>query len=94
MFLNHFDLCLDAYKLDPCYYYTSPSLTWDACLKYSGIKLKLLTDYRMLQMIEHGIRGRISGVTGDRFVDVESQNYTTNPNIDKDDPDQQWHRLK
>jgi len=45
-------LCLDAYKLDPCYYYTSPSLTWDACLKYTGIRL---TDYRMLQMIEHGI---------------------------------------
>jgi len=44
----------------------------------------------MLQMIEHGIRGGISRVTGDRYVDVESQNYITNPNIDKDDPAQQW----
>jgi len=83
-------LCIDAYELDPCYYYTSPGLTWDACLKYTGIELNLLTDYRMLQMIEHGIRGGISGVTGDRYIDVESKNYVTNPNIDKDDPTQQW----
>ena len=36
-----------------------PGLSWQACLKKTGIKLELLTDYDMLLMIEKGIRGEI-----------------------------------
>ena len=81
---------LKAYELDPCYYYTTPGLTWDSGLKYTDIKLELLTDYRMLQMIEQGIRGGISGVTGNRYINVESKNYVTNPKIKETDPNQEW----
>ena len=36
--------CLKYYKLDPCHYFTSPGLSWDAMLKMTGIKLELMTD--------------------------------------------------
>ena len=36
--------CLEYYKLDPCHYFTSPGLSWDAMLKMTDIKLELMTD--------------------------------------------------
>ena len=36
--------CLHYYKLDPCHYFTSPGLGWDAMLKMTDIKLELITD--------------------------------------------------
>ena len=27
------DVCMEYYKLDPCWYFTSPGLSWDAMLK-------------------------------------------------------------
>ena len=54
------DTCLKHYKLDPAHFYTSPWLTWKACLKCTGIKLELLTDPDMLLMFERGIRGGIT----------------------------------
>lgn len=32
------------YKLDPCHYFTSPGLSWDAMLKMTNIKLELMDD--------------------------------------------------
>ena len=54
---------LDTYKLDPAHYFTSPGLAWDAMLRYTGIKLQLLTDPDMVLMIERGIRGGVSMIT-------------------------------
>ena len=48
------------YKLDPCHYFTSPALSWDAMLKMTGIKLELMVDVDMFQFIEKGLRGGIS----------------------------------
>ena len=87
---NFRDLGLKHYELDPVYYYTTPGYSFDACLKKTKVKLNLVTDYRMLQLIERGIRGGISCVCGDRYVDVEGKNYTTNDNIDKNDSLQEW----
>ena len=50
------DKCIEIYGLDPYFYYT-PGLAWQACLKKTDVKLELLTDYQMLLMIEEGIRG-------------------------------------
>ena len=36
--------CLQYYKLDPCHYFTSPGLSWDAMLKMTDIKLDLMSD--------------------------------------------------
>ena len=52
--------CLQYYKLDPCHYFTSPGLSWDAMLKMTNIKLELMTNKDMFQLIEKGMRGRIS----------------------------------
>ena len=52
--------CLEYYKLDPCHYFTSPGLSWDAMLKMTDIKLELMVDIDMFQFIEKGMRGGIS----------------------------------
>ena len=60
IFENFRDTCLKHYKLDPAHFYTSPGLAWIAALKFTKIKLELLTDYDMLLMFEKGIRGGIT----------------------------------
>ena len=49
--------CLQYYKLDPCHYFTSPGLSWDAILKMTNIKLEQMTNVDMFQLIEKGMRG-------------------------------------
>ena len=63
VFENFRKTCLKHYKLDPCHYYTVPSLAWDACLKMTKQELQLLTDYDMLMMFEKGIRGGITHIS-------------------------------
>ena len=57
------NVCMENYSLDPAWYYTSPGLSWDALLKYSGVKLELLTDPDILLLFEKGIRGGISMIS-------------------------------
>ena len=52
--------CLQYYKLDPCHYFTSPCLSWDAMLKMTNIKLELMTNVDMFQFFEKGMRGGVS----------------------------------
>ena len=40
-----------------------PGLEWQACLKKTGVKLELITDYDMILMIEKGIMGRTCQAT-------------------------------
>ena len=54
---------LKIYGLDPAHYFTSPGLSWDACLKITGVELELLTDPDMLLMFERCIRGGISMIS-------------------------------
>ena len=60
VFENFRKTCLQYYKLDPCHYFTSPGLSWDAMLKMTNIKLELMTDIDMFQFIEKGMRGGTS----------------------------------
>ena len=43
------DSCLKFYGLDPCHYFSSPGLSWDAMLKMAGVKsnkyLRLASTY-------------------------------------------------
>ena len=54
------EVCIKNYGLDPAHFYTAPGLAWKACLKKTGIRLKLLQDPDMLLMFERGIRGGIT----------------------------------
>ena len=60
VFENFRKTCLKYYKLDPCHYFTSPGLSWDAMLKMTDIELELMTDIDMFQFIEKGLRDGIS----------------------------------
>ena len=60
VFENFRKTCFEYYKLDPCHYFSSPGLSWDAMLKMTKIKLELLTDVDMYLFIEKGLRGGIS----------------------------------
>ena len=63
MYIKILEICLNIYKLDPVYFLYAPGLAWQACLKNTGVKLELLTDYDMILMIEKGIRGGICQAT-------------------------------
>ena len=60
VFENFGKTCMQYYKLDPCHYFTSPGLSWDAMLKMTNIKLELMTDIDMFQFIEKGMCGGVS----------------------------------
>ena len=51
VFENLRKTCLQYYKLDPCHYFSSPGLSWDAILKMTDIKLELMADIDMFQFI-------------------------------------------
>ena len=52
-------VCLENYGLHPSHFCTAPGLAWKACLKKTGVKLKLSLDPDMLLMFKRGIRGGI-----------------------------------
>ena len=59
-FENFRDTCLEKYKLDPCYFVSTPGLVYEACLKFTGIQIEILTDIDMHLMNEEGIGGGIT----------------------------------
>ena len=63
VFENFRNMYLEIYELDPTYFVSAPGLAWQACLKKTEVKLKLITDYSMLLMMERGIRGGICQAT-------------------------------
>ena len=60
VFENFRNTCMQYYGLDPCHYFTSPGLSWDAMLKMANVKLELMTDINMYQFIEKGMHGGVS----------------------------------
>ena len=52
-------MCINIYELDPAKFLSAPGLAWQAALKNTEVKLKLLTDIDMLLMVEKGIKGGI-----------------------------------
>ena len=62
-FENFRDKFNEIYELDPVYFVSRPGLAWQTCLKKTGVKLELLTNYDMLLMVEKGIRGGICQAT-------------------------------
>ena len=72
IFENFRKTCLQYYKLDPCHYFSSPGLSWDAMLKMTKIKLELITDIDMYQFVEKGLRGGTSYIAN-RFSEANNK---------------------
>ena len=58
VFEKFIDTCLKFYRLDPCHYFSSPGLSWDAML--TEIRLEKILDIDKYLFIEKGLRGGIS----------------------------------
>jgi hypothetical protein len=63
VFENFRNFSMKNYMLDPAHYYTSPGLSFDACLKMTRAKVELLTDSDSLLFFESAIRGGVSMIT-------------------------------
>ena len=65
MFENFRDTTINIDKLDPAYYLSAPGLSWQSCLKKTGVTLELLTDVNMLLLFEKGVRG---GMANNKYM--------------------------
>ena len=52
--------CLKYYELDPCHFFSSPGLSWDAMLKKTGTELEKISDIDKYLFIEKVTRGGVS----------------------------------
>ena len=76
VFEKFIDTFLKFYGLDPCHYFSSPGLSWDAMLKMTGIKLEKKSDIDKYLFIEKGLGGGISYVVK-RYAKANNK-YTEN----------------
>ncbi|GFT98816.1 uncharacterized protein NPIL_213411 [Nephila pilipes] len=77
-------ICIHTYKLDLCWYFTTPALSWDAMLLNTKVAIELFTDYDMLLFIENGVRGGISQCCN-RYA-IANNKYMPNFNPDDESP--------
>lgn len=54
VFENFRDSCLKIYKLDPAHYFTAPGFSWDAMLKYTEIRIELISNIDQFLFVEKG----------------------------------------
>ena len=59
VFEKFINVCLKDCGLDPCHYFSSLGLAWDAMLKMTGIKLEKINDIDMYLFLEKGMRGGV-----------------------------------
>ena len=59
------------FGISPLYFVSLPGYTWACGLKHTNIRLQTLQDKEMILLLENGIRGGISGVMGDRYVESD-----------------------
>ena len=62
VFEKFVDMCLKHYGLDPCHYFSSPGLSWDAMLKMTDVELEKISDIDKHLFIEKGLRGGTSDI--------------------------------
>ena len=74
--------CLKYYSLDPCHYFSSPGLSWDAMLKMTKLELEKISDPDKYMFFEQGMRGGVSYINK-RYSKVNNK-YC--PDHDKEKP--------
>jgi hypothetical protein len=84
VFKNFRDASMINYRLDPAHYLTTPSLTWEACLKYTNVELELITDSEIFLFFESAMRGGIS-VISNRYA-LANNPYLESKDYDSSQP--------
>ena len=69
IFENFVQTSTEEYGINPLYSFSAPGYTWKARLKLTNMKLDFIKDKHLLLLLENNIRGGISSVRGDRFVE-------------------------
>ena len=72
VFENYRTVIHKNYGLDPIHFYTAPSLSWSAGLKYTGVRLELPTDVTINIFMDEGLRGGIS-LVGNHFAKANNK---------------------
>ena len=54
VFEKFISVCLVDYGLDPCHYFISPGLSWNAMLKMTGIRLEKINNIDVYLFLEKG----------------------------------------
>ena len=57
IFQIYIDTCKKAYGINPLYSYSTPSFTWKAGLKMTGVTLDYITDDKLRLLLENNMRG-------------------------------------
>ena len=68
IFQNYIDTCKKAYGINPLYSYSTPSFTWKAGLKMTGVTLDYITDDKVRLLLENNMREGPSACMGNRYA--------------------------
>ena len=68
VFQIYIDTCKKAYGNNPLYSCSTPSFTWKAGLKITGVTLDYITDDKLRLLLENNLRGAPSACMGSRYV--------------------------
>ena len=68
IFQNYINTCKKAYGINPLYSYSTPSFTWKAGLKKTGVKLYYKADDKLRLLLENNMRRGLSSCMGNRYV--------------------------
>ena len=63
VFENFRKFSMQHYKLDPAHYVSSPQLSWDAMLLFTGCELEMISDPEIFALIDRGIRGGVAMIS-------------------------------
>ena len=77
VFENFRKTCFEYYGLDPANYISSPGLAWDATLLKTNVNLELISDLKVLDIMERCKRGGLTFVGSKRHV-VANNKYMEN----------------
>ena len=70
IFQKFIDTFMKFYGLDPCHYFNSPGLSWDAILKMNEIELEKISDIGKYLFIEKRLTGGICRLLKDMLKEI------------------------
>ena len=62
-------MSISEFGINPLYHISLPGTTWTNGLRYTKAELELIKNVDFFQMFENSIRGGVSGVFGDRYIE-------------------------